>query len=765
MTHDIAARLGGWSARHRAVAIAGWLLFVVAAMLIGAGSSQVSLADYEQGAGDSARAYRILAEAGITQPAAEVVMVHSDTPGGWRGTADQVTQKVRGTGLATDIQPPVASADGRDGLVQFSIAGDPDTAGDRIQPVLDAVGSVRAASPDLMVYEFGDASMEQWFSDQQGKDFARAEWTAVPAALVILLVAFGALMAAVLPVALALTAFLAANGLLALISHAVHVEEGITSSIMLLMGLAVGVDYSLFYLRRERDERAAGRDRQTALRIAAGTAGRSVLISGLTVIVAMSGMFLSGLAMFKGFAIATVLVVLIAMIGSVTVLPALLSLLGDRVELGRIRLPGFVRHRRSRSANPAAGALISDSTATGGQVTDSAAAGGQVAGGRIAGAVLRPALAHPGLFAAVAVAALLVLAAPAIGIRTEKLSIDKQAPADSPVLVAYQRIQAAFPGGPVPARVVVKAPDIQAPKVDHAIADLRTRLGASKEFGAPVRVTPYPDRDVVVIDVPLAGGGADATSQHALKTLRGTVIPATVGKVADAYVTGELAFDVDFDAQLRSDLVPVFAFVLGIALLLMLVAFRSVPIALLSIALNLLSTGATFGILVAMFQHGWGARLVGTHGVGAIESWAPLFIFVVLFGLSMDYHVFVVSRIREAHGRGMPTRAAVRHGILSTAGVVTSAAFIMVAVFAAFAALSMQDFKQLGVGLAVGVLLDATIIRVLLLPALMSMMGERVWYLPWISRRSRPRSGLRQRDEAQLAQSGPGADRVLRTTG
>jgi uncharacterized membrane protein YdfJ with MMPL/SSD domain len=362
----------------------------------------------------------------------------------------------------------------------------------------------------------------------------------------------------------------------------------------------------------------------------------------------------------------------------------------------------------------------------------------QAARGRVVGAVLRPVLARPGLFAILAIGALLALAAPALGMHTEKLGVDKQAPAGTSILVAYQRIQAAFPGRPAPARVVVQAPDIQSPALTRAIADLRTRLGASTEFGTPVRVTTYPADNLAVVDVPLAGGGADAVSQHALQTLRGTVIPATVGRVAQAYVTGELAFDVDFAAQLRADFLPVLAFVLGLTLLLLLVAFRSVPVALLSIALNLLSTGATFGILVAVFQHGWGARLVGTRGVGAIESWVPLFIFVVLFGLSMDYHVFVVSRIREARTAGQDAKAAVRHGVRATAGVVTSAALIMVAVFAVFGTLSMQDFKQLGVGLAVAVLLDATVIRVLLLPALMSMLGERAWYRPrWLAPRSR----------------------------
>lgn len=698
MKRNIAARLGGWSARHRKAAIGGWLLFVVAASVIGALSGQVTLKDYEQGAGDSARAQRILADAGITRPASEMVLVHSDVPDGWHAAAGAVAARVGGTGRVENLAPPLVSADRRDALVRFDMAGDPHAAGDAVPAVLDAVASVRTAYPHVSIDEFGDASAEKWFNDRLGKDFGKAEWTAVPVALGILLVAFAALMAAVLPVALALTAFVAANGLLALVSHGMHVDST-TNSVMLLMGLAVGVDYSLFYLRRERDERAAGRDRHSALQIAAATAGRSVLVSGVTVILAMSAMFLSGLALFRGFALATVLVVCIAMIGSVTVLPAMLSLLGDKVELGRIPL---MRPRRS---------------------------------GRLAGAVLRPVLARPGVFAAAAVGLLLALAAPATGMHTEKLGIDKRVNQDTPILTGYQKISAAFPGGPAPAQVVVQAPAIRAPEVARAIAGFKAAVAGSREFGTPVTVTTYPAKNIAVIDVPLAGAGADPVSRHALDTLRGQVIPSTLGRVAAAYVTGQLAFDVDFNAQLGQDFLPVFVSVLALTFLLILISFRSVTIAIMSIVLNLLSIAATYGVIVAVFQRGWGAHLVGTRGVGAIESWVPLFVFVVLFGLSMDYHVFVVSRIREARESGLTTTAAIRYGVRATAGVVSSAAIIMVAVFAVFATLSMQDFKQLGVGLAVAVLLDATLVRVLLLPALMCLLGERNWYLPrWLYR-------------------------------
>src|SRR3954447_8883823 len=704
---NLAATIGGWSIRHRTVAVLGWLLFVVLAVLIGsaAGQQQMTMSEYAQG--DSAAAMRILDDAGITRPAGELVLVHSDAGRAdapdFRAAVDDVVTGVQRTGQATDVRDPYAahliSADGHSALVQFSLTGDAATASERVQPVLDAVARARIAHPAVSIEQFGDGSANKWFNDTIGADFKRAELTAIPLALGILLVAFGSLLAAVLPVGLAMTAFLAANGLLAVVSHRIHMDTS-ASSVMLLVGLAVGVDYSLFYLRREREERAKGRDPATALRIAAATSGRSVLVSGLTVVVAMSGMFLSGMLLFDGFALATIMVVLISVVGAVTVLPALLSMLGDRVDLGRI--PGLARMRRPQG------------------------------GSRVWGAVLDRVLARPAVSALSAAGFLLVMAVPVLSIHTEKLSLDKQLPAAAPIVQTYQHIERAFPGGPSPAVVVVRAGDIQSPQLREAVAGFTTAALRTGLVRQPVQVTTYPAQNVAELSVPLAGNGTDDTSQRALRTLRQDVIPATLSQMpgVEAHVSGNLAFSTDFNDHLRSSIAPVFLFVMGLAFLLILAAFRSVTIAAVSVLLNLLSVGAAFGIMVAIFQKGWGASLVGTTAVGAIESWIPLFAFVVLFGLSMDYHVFVVSRIREAHDRGLPTLEAISSGIRSSAGVVTSAALIMVAVFGVFATLSMQDFKQLGVGLAVAVLLDATVVRAVLLPSVLSLLGERTWYLP-----------------------------------
>ncbi|WP_405808728.1 MMPL family transporter [Streptomyces sp. NBC_00210] len=689
MRRNLAARIGVWSAHHRKTAIIGWLLFVILATAVGGASGMVEMSESEQGTGDSARAQKILDDAGLGRPAGELVLVSSAAAGGWQDAARELAAAIEKTGEAQKIEPPLAAKNGRDALIRFEIKGDAKTAADRVQPVLDAVRTTAKAQQGVEVHQFGKASSEKWLGDLLSEDFKQAEFTAVPLALGILLVAFGAIVAALLPVGLALTACLAAFGLLSLASHQLHLFQS-TYSVMFLMGLAVGVDYCLFYLRRERDERAAGRDAESALRIAAATSGRAVLVSGVTVMLAMAGMFLSGLMLFKGFALATILVVFIAMLGSMTVLPAMMAGLGDRIDAGRIP---FLNRRGKKGAHES---------------------------GAVAGAVLRPVLAKPKLFAFAAVAVLLALAAPAVGMKTEQLGMEKQFGSDAALSVAYKKITEAFPGGPEPARVVVKADSIDSAPMRGALAKFDKNT-----------VTVHRAQNIAEIEVVLAGNGTDTRSKDALSDLRDKTVPAAFdGTGAQVYVGGELAASVDFNDQLKRGIVPVFAFITAVTFLLMLLCFRSYVIAVTSILLNLLSVGAAYGVMVGVFQHGWGASALGTEAVGAIESWMPLFVLVVLFGLSMDYHVFVVSRIREARDRGTDTRTAIREGIRRTAGAVTGAAVIMVAVFAVFGTLSMQDMQQMGVGLAVAVLLDATIVRMVLLPSVMALLGERNWRTP-----------------------------------
>ncbi|MFC8944701.1 MMPL family transporter [Streptomyces sp. A144] len=712
----LAARAGGWSARHRWAAVGIWVLFVVLAMGLGSAAGRVDVKDSDQLGGETHTAAKIIEDAGIEEPAGETVLIQAKdgttraTDAEFRAAVTAVMAAVEKTGEVTGVASPydtkTISEDGRSALVQFDMRGESDTAGERVEPVLEAVEGVQEEHKTLRIEEIGGASMMKTFDDAFGDDFKKAEYSAVPVALGILLVAFGALVAALVPVALAITAIIATMGLMALVSHFQPMSET-ANSVMLLVGLAVGVDYCLFYLRREREERAAGRDARTALSIAAATSGRAIVVSGVTVCVAMAGMLFTGIAEFEAMGLASLMVVAVAMVGSVTVLPALLSLLGERVEKGRVP---FLRRRRGNGGSQ---------------------------NSRFWTAVLDRVLAKPLLAAAVATGALLAVAAPALGMKTQNLTLDQEFGDSLPIVQTYNRVNAAFPGGSDPAEVVVKADDINAPEVRAALADFRERAVSSGASRGPVEITVHDERNVALVYVPLVGGSDLDEAGRSLETLRDEVRPATLGGVegVEAPITGQVAGSKDFNDQLVGSVLPVFVFVVIFAFVLMLLSFRSLTVALTSIVLNLLSVGAAYGILVAVFQHGWGASLVGAEGVGAIITWLPLFLFVILFGLSMDYHVFVVSRIREARLRGRSTEDAIRHGVVTTAGVVTSAAVIMVAVFAIFGTLSMQSMKQMGVGLAAAVLIDATIIRGVLLPAVMSLLGERNWYLPkWMHR-------------------------------
>ncbi|MFD5101358.1 MMPL family transporter [Streptomyces albidochromogenes] len=710
----IAARAGAWSARHRWAAVGIWVLFVVLAMGLGSAVGRVDVKDSQQLSGEVGTAMRIVEEAELEEPAGESVLIQSDTEGTtsedpeFRRAVEAVMTAVEGTGDVAGVTSPydtgTISEDRRSALVQFTLRGDPDSASERVEPVLKAVAGVQDEHRGLVIAEIGSASMNKTFDDAFGDDFKQAELSAVPVALGILLIAFGALVAALLPVALAITAILATMGLMGVVSHVQPMSET-ANSVMLLVGLAVGVDYCLFYLRREREEREAGHDPQTALRIAAATSGRAVVVSGVTVCVAMAGMLFTGLAEFEAMGLASLMVVAVAMVGSVTVLPALLSLLGERVEKGRVPLIGRLKR------------------------------GGANGESRFWRAVLARVLRRPKLSLVLAVGLLVAIAAPAVGMKTQNLTLDQEFGDSVPIVRTYERLNAAFPGGADPAEVVVKADDIDAAPVRRAIAGFREQAVSSGASQGPVEVVTHAEENIAIIDVPLVGGSDQERAEKSLDLLRDEVRPRTLGKVAgvEAPISGQVAGSKDFNDQIVGAVVPVFAFVVAFAFLLMLLCFRSLTIAVTSIVLNLLSVGAAYGILTAVFQHGWGASLVGAEGVGAIISWLPLFLFVILFGLSMDYHVFVVSRIREARMRGGTTRDAIAHGVVTTAGVVTSAAVIMVAVFAIFGTLSMQSMKQMGVGLATAVLIDATIIRGVLLPAVMALLDDRNWYLPtWL---------------------------------
>ncbi len=707
---NLAGGIARWSARHRKTAIFGWLAFVVAATVAGSAIGTTMLKDSDYGSGDSKKADKIIEAAGFPERAGELVLVQSkdgttaDDPE-FRAAVGEVIAAVQGTGRTEKIVSPydksaggAISDDKRSALVTFDIKGDEETAGDRVEPVLDAVGGVQDKHDDLFIAETGSASFDHAVGESLDEDFKRLGMLSIPLTIGILLVAFGAFLAAILPVGLALTAIFASIGLAAFASRVFPMDES-TSEVMLLVGLAVGVDYCMFYIRREREERARGADKDRALAIAAATSGRSVLISGLTVMAAMAGMFIAGNGIFPSFAVGTILVVAVAVLGSLTVLPALLSKLGDKVDFGKIP---FLYRRQSR--------------------------------GRLWGLILGPVLRFPKTAAVLAGGALIALAVPAAQLNTALPGVDDIKHED-PTLQTYDRVQAAFPGGAEPAVVALKAPDVTAPEVRQSIDDFRTEALATGQLYGPITVDVNPDKTVATIRVGLVGGGTDKASEDALSTLREEVLPATLDTIpeAEAHVTGMTAASVDFDESMTRNLPLVFAFVLGLAFLVILVSFRSVVIAATTIVLNMLSVAAAYGLSVGMFQLGWGESLFDFESTGALATWLPVFLFVMLFGLSMDYHVFVLSRVREAYDRGLATRDAVAFGIRSTAGVITAAAVVMVAVFMLFTTISLTSMKALGFGLAAAVLIDATIVRAVLLPAVMTLLGERNWYLPrWL---------------------------------
>jgi RND superfamily putative drug exporter len=394
------------------------------------------------------------------------------------------------------------------------------------------------------------------------------------------------------------------------------------------------------------------------------------------------------------------MVVAVAMIGSLTVLPALLSKLGDRVEKGRVP---FVHRLRRKDGDS-----------------------------RVWGAILNRVLRRPVVSVVAASAILLVLAAPALTLNTATTSIDDISIAE---VEPIKHLEAAFPGGNEPALVAIQADDVTSEPVRQAIADLKRRALASGQMSNPVEVEVSADKTVAVVDIPLAGNGTDDASLAALSTLRDELVPQTVGSVEGVTyaVGGMTAADQDWSAAMKSSVPIVFGFVLFFAFLLMLLSFRSIVVAAKAIVLNLLSVAAAYGVLVAVFQWGWGENLLDFQSNGGITPWLPMFLFVILFGLSMDYHVFIISRIREAYDRGLSNEQAVTHGIKTTAGVVTSAAVVMVGTFSVFALLPLIDMKEMGIGLAVAVLIDATLVRAVLLPATMVLLGERNWYLPkWL---------------------------------
>jgi uncharacterized membrane protein YdfJ with MMPL/SSD domain len=710
---NVAGRAGAWSARRWKRATFGWLAFAIAAVILGGAVGANFLTDSQMASGEAAKAERMLASAGFKKPATESVLIQSRD--GSLTVRDPrfllaivtVTDQLLNQPNVTNIQDPLKrpqsqiSRDLRSALVQFDIEGKQDDSPDKVAQILRAVAHAQRVNPEFRIEEFGYASAGRVIDKTFDEDFTRAETLSLPITLLILLLAFGALVAASVPVVLAFSAVLAAVGLNMVVSQAIPTADA-TQSVILLVGMAVGVDYSLFYLRRTREERARGHDSHRALLRAAGTSGQAVLISGTTVLIAMAGMLFAGNSIFTSIGVGTMIVVFAAMVGSLTVLPAILHKLADRVERGRVPLLGRLRRPADES--------------------------------RFWGAMLRPVLRWPVVAAVLSAGLLAAAAVPTLQMHT-KLPSFTDLPRSLALVGTYERIQKAFPGSQTPAEVVVRADDVTTPAYRNAFKEFQRRAIRTGLLFQPFHVFVNRDRTVARIEFSIAGEGDDKTAYQALSVLRREVVAPVAATLpgVQAAVTGQTAGTHDFNATMKARAPIVFAFVLGLAFVLLLLSFRSIVVPLKAILLNLLSVGAAYGILIMVFQWGHLEGPLGFSSNGAVASWLPLFLFVVLFGLSMDYHVFILTRIKELVDRGMPTSQAVEQGIRSTAGTVTAAAIVMVAVFAIFAALRVLAIKQMGFGLAIAVLIDATIIRAVLLPATMKLLGEWNWYLPdWL---------------------------------
>src|SRR5215207_6581446 len=627
--HNLAARMARWSSKHRKQAFWSWLVFVIVAFAIGNAVGANNISDVDSFNGESHDAEAALDRSGL-RPQSEVVFIQSDRltikDPQFKAAVADVTARLPKIPYVENVKSPLrgesaVSEDGHAALIDFNVAGDSNEAKDRIDPVLATVAAAQKRHPDLAVEEIGDASANKAINEVFGDDLAQAGELSLPVTLILLLITFGTLVAASVPLWIGLSAVAATLGLVNLPSQLLPIDSNLPA-VILLIGLAVGVDYSLFYLKREREERAAGRSEEAALEAAAATSGRAVLISGATVIVAMAGMFISGDKTFISFAMGTIIVVAVAVFASLTVLPAMLSWLGDRVEKGRV--PLLSRGRRG----------VGESRFWSG----------------LTGAVMR----RPGLSLVVTGALLVALSLPALGMKSVTSAID-QLPDDLPVIVTYNKVKEVFPQEGVTATVVMKVDDVKAGGPTTGIAALVDAVDRNpKYFKHGTELIESKDDTVAQINIPTIGSGNDQASFDALNKLRDDIVPATVGKVegASVNVTGDAAASEDFRTNLDSRLPLIFAFVFGLAFLLMLITFRSIVIPIKTILLNLLSVGAAYGVLVIVFKNGNGESLLGFESNGGVTNWLPLFLFVVLFGLSMDYHVFILSRVRELYDRG-----------------------------------------------------------------------------------------------------------------
>ncbi|GHF74866.1 membrane protein [Streptomyces griseosporeus] len=686
----------------------GWLVFVVLCVGVGSavGTRSATTADYR--VGEAGRAEAMAAEGHLERLSSEQVLISARSGALDRGAADaaarELGERMRRLPEVAGVARPVLSADRSVVMVEVTLKGEERDAKDKVDALLAQTEAVSAAYPGLLVQETGSPSISKGVEQQRGDDLALSEKITLPITLVTLLVVFGSVTMAGVPLLLALSSIAAAVGLSMVVSH-VSPDAGVGTNVILMIGLAVGVDYTLFYLKREREERARSGGRLSSgalVELAAATSGRAVVVSGCAVVASTATLYLASDVIFSSLATGTIVVVLVAVASSLTALPALLVKLGQRQERRARR-----RAERGRPVRRARGD----------------------GGGRVWGALLRPASRHPLATLCVSVLALLALVTPLAGLKITEMSRDTHSRA-IPAMRVYDRLNAAFPEHRVTHQVVVRADAARTGEVAGALRELARRADADPLFAGASAVRTSADRRISTLELKVPYLGNSGQAHDSLDHLRDRYLPATVGRVAGAEygVSGDVARYTDYPAHQNSRLPLVLGALLLVTFLMTAFAFRSVVLGVIGVGLNLLSAAASLGLLVLVFQGSWAEGLLDFHSTGSIGSRVPLFLFVILFGLSMDYQVFVVSRIREAVLAGVPTRQAVLEGIRRSASVVTSAAVVMTTVFVSFVFLHIIEMKQIGFVLAAAVLLDAFVVRIMILPSAMLLLGEASWW-------------------------------------
>jgi RND superfamily putative drug exporter len=721
-------RLAAFSAAHRWPVIGLWFVatlgIFLASIAAGGTASEDAVSDDGGPQYESRRAYDVFNASGTQDTGQRLVLVVApetgtvDDPAAAAVVDDIVTRSealtttIDGASIATfeDVAdplraPPEAGLVAPDRSAVRIVAGFPSdgpTARERLAPVPAFLAELRGAHPGWRIHAYNGTLTNDDISTMVNDDLDASLRITIPLTFAILLVAFGAAVAAFVPLILALTSLAAAFGVVALYSQFVSPVSPYANQLVVLIGLAVAVDYSLFLVTRFRTERRR-REKLAAIEVASSTAGRAVFFSGLAVMISIAGLFVLDDPLFRSMASGTISVVFISVIGSLTFLPAVLAILDRNVN--RFRLPIGSREREEGSGPWAR--------------------------------VVRATMRRPVLSFLVSAAILVALASPALRLHIGQG--DASAFPDSiDGVQAINLMDEKWPQGTtLSLQVVVTRADET--ETQAAIERLSDELLAIDGLSGPIETTPSVDGSVALLAAVMSGGSNDLANRAIIREVRTRVVPEVFGPLpgVEALVTGEAARTADVVAFYEAGMPLVFLFVLGFSFVLLLVAFHSVVIPIKAILLNLLSTGASYGLLVLVFQEGWAADALNVKP-GVIESFVPVFIFTILFGLSMDYHVFILTRIKEARDRGLPSDAAVERGIAITAGTVTGAAAIMVAVFAVFVTLELNIIKQLGFGLAVAVFLDATVIRSVLLPASMRLLGDWNWWMPgflsWIPR-------------------------------